>query len=261
MQDSFSYNVFEFSDGHFNETSITAIQEIPLTIYLNEQVVVTLLCTGKDPVALVVGFLKADGLLTDRKELKDVRIEQKSDRIVARVFSTYGLSSQMVQRTITSGCGKGTGFDRVTKEIKHLTITSGLKVGPDDLFQLMEELNKRSTLYRATGGCHNAALAGPDRLLIFYEDLGRHNAIDMIQGKCFLDDINTNDKLIVTTGRISSEILIKAIRLGVPVLASRSAATRFAIDLAREVNMTLVGYVRGQRMVVYNHAGRIKGVS
>jgi FdhD protein len=262
MQDSFSYNVFEFSDGHFNETSITAIQEIPLTIYLNEQEVVTLLCTGKDPVALAVGFLKADGLLNDRKELKDVRIEQVSDRIVAHVLSTYGpVSSQMVQRTITSGCGKGTGFDRVTEEIKHLTITSGLKVGPDDLFQLMEELNKRSTLYRATGGCHNAALAGTDRLLIFYEDLGRHNAIDMIQGKCFLDDINTNDKLIVTTGRISSEILIKAIRLGVPVLASRSAATRFAIDLAREVNMTLVGYVRGQRMVVYNHAGRIKGVS
>jgi FdhD protein len=96
--------------------------------------------------------------------------------------------------------------------------------------------------------------------MIFYEDLGRHNAIDMIQGKTLLEDIHTNDKLIVTTGRITSEILIKVIRIGVPMLASRSAATRLAIDLARKTNITLIGYVRGQRMTVYNHAQRIKGL-
>jgi FdhD protein len=96
--------------------------------------------------------------------------------------------------------------------------------------------------------------------MIFYEDLGRHNAIDMIQGKTFLEDIHTNDKLIVTTGRIAFEILIKAIRIGVSILVSRSAATRLAIDLARKTNMTLIGYVRGRRMTVYNHAGRIKGL-
>ena len=261
MQDSFSYNVFEFSDGRFNETSITAIQEIPLTIYLNEHEVVTLLCTGKDPPSLAVGLLKSDGLLTDRKELKELQIEKESDRIVAHVFTTHDpFSSHGMRLSITSGCGKGTNFAQNMAEVNHVFLTSDIKISPEALFSLMEALNKRSKLYKATGGCHNAALSVSDRLLIFYEDLGRHNAIDMIQGKTFLEDIYTNDKLIVTTGRISSEILIKAIRIGVPILVSRSAATRFAIDLARKTNMTLIGYVRGERMTVYNHAGRIKGL-
>lgn len=261
MQDSFSYNVFEFANGHFDETSITAIQEIPLTIYLNEQEVVTLLCTGKDPASLAVGFLKSDGLLADRKELKALQIENESDRIVAHVFTTHDpFASHRMRLSITSGCGKGTNFDQNMAEISHISITSDVKISPEELFSLMEALNKRSRLYRTTGGCHNAALSVPDHLMIFYEDLGRHNAIDMIQGKTFLEDIHTNDKLIVTTGRIASEILIKAIRIGVPILVSRSAATRLAIDLARKTNMTLIGYVRGQRMTVYNHAGRIKGL-
>lgn len=262
MRDSFSYNVFKWSDGRFAETAIKAVQEIPLTIYLNRHEVVTLLCTGKDPLALAVGFLKADGLLTDYKEFKDVRIEERPDRIMAHVFTAHDpFSEHRLRRSITSGCGKGTNFDRIVEDIKHSTITSDIKVSPEQLFCLMDELNKRSKLYMATGGCHNAALSAPDCLLIFYEDLGRHNAIDMIQGKCFLNNITTHDKLIVTTGRIASEILIKAVRIGVPILASGSAATRFSIDLAREVNMTLIGYVRGQGMVVYNHGGRIKGLS
>lgn len=261
MQDSFSYNVFEFADGCFKKTSITAIQEIPLTIYLNKQEVVTLLCTGKDPTSLAVGFLKSDGLLTDRKELKDVQIGKESDRIMAHVFTTHDpFASHRMRRTITSGCGHGTNFAQNMEEISHVSIRSDIRIAPEELFSLMDELNKRSNLYRATGGCHNAALAVSDRLMIFYEDLGRHNAIDMIQGKTLLEDIHTNDKLIVTTGRITSEILIKTIRIGVPILVSRSAATRLAIDLAHKTNMTLIGYVRGQRMTVYNHAGRIKGL-
>lgn len=261
MQDSFSYNVFEFADGHFVEAAITAIQEIPLTIYLNEQEVVTLLCTGKDPASLAVGFLKSDGLLTDRKDLEEVQIEQESNRLIARVSTTQTPSAKhRINRVITSGCGKGTNFAWNMAEIGHVSIMSNIKISPEELFSLMEALNKRSELYRATGGCHNAALSASDHLILFYEDLGRHNAIDMIQGKTFLEDIHTSDKLIVTTGRIASEILIKAIRIGVPILVSRSAATRLAIDLARKTNMTLIGYVRGRRMIVYNHAGRINGL-
>jgi FdhD protein len=261
MLDSFSYNIFEFSDGHFNETLLTAIQEIPLTIYLNEKEVVTLLCTGKDLTSLAVGFLKSDGLLTDRKELKALQIKKEPDRIIAHVFTTHDpFASHRMRLSITSGCGQGTNFAQNMAEISHVSITSDIRISPEELCSLMEGLNKRSKLYRATGGCHNAALSDSDHLIIFCEDLGRHNAIDMIQGKAFLEDIYTNDKLIVTTGRITSEILIKAIRIGVPILVSRSAATRLAIDLARKTNMTLIGYVRGQRMTVYNHAGRIKGL-
>ena len=126
--------------------------------------------------------------------------------------------------------------------------------------RLAGELDERSSLYRVTGGCHNACLATSEKILIFREDIGRHNAIDMICGQCFLDDISTEDKLIVSTGCIASEILLKAMRLGVPILVSMSAATRFSIDLARRTNMTLIGQVRKGRMIVYNQAGRIAGL-
>lgn len=131
---------------------------------------------------------------------------------------------------------------------------------PQQIKQLASELNERSTLYRITRGCHNASLATPEKILIFREDIGRHNAIDMICGECFLNSITTKDKLIVTTGRIASEILLKAVRLGVTILVSGSAATRLAIDLARKVDITLVGQVRQDRMIIYNSGGRIAGL-
>ena len=139
-------------------------------------------------------------------------------------------------------------------------VTAKLRVTPQQILRLSAELDERSALYRATGGCHNASLATPEEILIFREDIGRHNAIDMICGECFLESIATDDKLVVCTGRIASEILLKTIRLGAPILVSRAAATRFSIDLARRTNMTLVGRARKESMVIYNHAGRIEGL-
>jgi FdhD protein len=261
MKDAFTYGVTEFKGGRFQETRVKAIQEVPLTVYLNGHEVVTLMCTGKSPKFLAVGFLKSDGLVTDLKQLKGVQVEEEPERLRVNVETSQdSFKPQYLERTITSGCGKGTNFERNVEIITSTTITAKLAVTPGQILRLADELDERSTLYRATGGCHNACLATSEKILIFREDIGRHNAIDMICGQCFLDDIPTEDKLIVTTGRIASEILLKAMRLGVPILVSMSAATRFSIDLARRTNMTLIGQVRQGRMVVYNQAGRIAGL-
>jgi FdhD protein len=261
MKDAFSYDVVKFSEGSFREAELTAIQEVPLTIYLNGDEVVTLLCTGKYPKFLAVGFLKSDGLVTELSQLRDIQVKEEPDRIIVRVETLHSpLELQRLERSITSGCGKGTNFTRNVETISSATVMAKLSVTPEQLFRLAAELDERSTLYRATGGCHNASLATSEGILIFREDIGRHNAIDMICGECFLDNVPTEDKLIVTTGRIASEILLKVMRLGVPILVSGSAATRFSIDLARRTNMTLIGRVRQGHMVVYNHGGRIAGL-
>jgi len=261
VKDALTYGVAEFIEGRFQETEVIAIQEVPLTIYLNGHEVVTLLCTGKYTKFLALGFLKSDGLITDRNQLKGMRVEEEPERLMVHIETSHDpFESQRLKRSITSGCGKGTNFERNVETIASKTVTAKLTVTPEQILQLAAELQERSTLYRATRGCHNALLATPEEILIFREDIGRHNAIDMICGECFLDNIPTEDKLIVSTGRIASEILLKVIRLGVPILVSGSAATRFSIDLARRTNMTLVGQVREERMVVYNHGGRIAGL-
>jgi FdhD protein len=261
MKDAFTYDVSEFSGGKFRGTQVTAIQEVPLTISLNGKEIVTLLCTGKNPKYLAVGFLKSEGLITAHEQLKTADVEEEADRLHVWIETTHDpFENRRMGRCITSGCGKGTNFQRNLETIALTTVAAELRVTPEQIIRLSAELDKRSTLYRATGGCHNASLATPERILLFREDIGRHNAIDMICGECFLERIPTDDKLIVCTGRIASEILLKTMRLGVPVLVSRAAATRFSIDLARRTNMTLVGRARNERMIVYNHGGRIKGL-
>ncbi len=261
MKEAATYGVLEFSEGHFQKTEVTAIQEVPLTICLNGREVVTLLCMGKAPRFLAVGFLKSDGLITDLRQLEDVQVEEKPERIVVRVQTSHDpFQRQRLERSITSGCGKGTSFTRNVETVASTTVTIKLTVTPEQILRLADELEGRSALYRVTGGCHNASLATPEGILIFREDIGRHNAIDMICGECLLEDIPTEDKLIVSTGRIASEILLKVMRMGVPILVSRSAATRFSIDLAQRTNMTLIGWARQGRMVIYNHGGRIVGL-
>ncbi len=261
MKDAVTYDVAEYTEGRFQEAQVTAIQEVPLTIYLNGYEVVTLLCTGKYPEYLAVGFLKSDGLVTDLMQLKDTKVQHLPDRLKVFVQTAHDpFSTQPLARSITSGCGKGTNFEKNVETIAAVKVSARLKVSPQQVLRLAGALQERSTLYLATRGCHNASLATPDKILIFREDIGRHNAIDMICGQCFLEGIATEDKLIVTTGRIASEILLKVIRLGVSILVSGSAATRFSVDLARKTNMTLIGLVERGRMVVYNSGGRISGI-
>jgi FdhD protein len=136
-------------------------------------------------------------------------------------------------------------------------LNSDVRVRPEQILALAEELHHRSALYGRTRGCHNSSLCTPDEMLLFREDIGRHNAIDMICGECFLNNISVDDKMIVTTGRVASEILLKVVRIGIPVLVSTAVATSFTVELARQTGITLVGNVREGRFWVYNDKGRV----
>lgn len=261
MDDSFNYTVKEYSGGEFKEKKIKSILEIPLTINLNGREVVTLLTTARYPDYLAVGFLKSDAYISSRKQITDLKITQYADRIIADVSTSHDpWKGRVLEYSITSGCGKGTNFGRNVSTISKRTINSELTVTPKQILTHANELHSRSTLYTKTRGCHNSSLCTPEEMLYFREDIGRHNAIDMIVGQCFLENVPTDGKMIVSTGRVASEILLKAVRIGVPVLASTAVATSFSVELARKIGITLIGNISKDSFWVYNDQGRISGL-
>lgn len=254
--------VWEYRESRFDTATVNAIREVPLTIVLNGREVVTLLCTGKHPRHLALGFLKSDAFVQHLDEVLDVDVVDHGDRQVARV-EVHGdpWAGRVLSRSVTSGCGKGTNFERnvATVSRRRLGEDLSLRVAPAEILRLVAELHDRSTLYRATRGCHNASLCGPEGMLLFREDIGRHNAIDMIVGHCFERGEPMGDKFIVSTGRVASEILLKVVRMGIPMLVSTAVATSFSVNLARRTGVTLVGNAGSGSFWVYNDPGRIQG--
>ncbi|MCJ2164538.1 MULTISPECIES: formate dehydrogenase accessory sulfurtransferase FdhD [unclassified Pseudodesulfovibrio] len=257
--DSHDYEIYEYK-GRFARTPIKSIQEVPLTIMLNGREVVTLLCTAKHPEYLAIGFLKSDAFLSSPAQITDLTVRDEGDRLVAEVETCHDpWKDRVMERSITSGCGKGTNFGRNVATVSKRFLGGDIKVTPEQILAHAKELHERSTLYNATRGCHNSSLCTPDQMLLFREDIGRHNAIDMICGQCFLDDVAVDDKMIVSTGRIASEILLKVVRIGIPILASTAVATSFSVELARKTGITLIGNIKDDSFWVYNDCGRIIG--
>ncbi|MDF1526078.1 MAG: formate dehydrogenase accessory sulfurtransferase FdhD [bacterium] len=243
-------------DAQNEERSI--VQEVPLTVFLNGKELITLLTTGDANGELAVGFLLSEGFLQNKEDLKSIRVDDEAGTVEIELSGDLDLTEKLWgKRTVTSGCGKGATFYHVLDSIQAKPVTSELTVSPGQVYGLMKELNRLSDLYRETRGVHNSALADGEEVLVFRDDIGRHNAVDKIRGACFLEDIPLGDKSLVTTGRMSSEIVVKVAKMGVPILISRSAPTSLALDLAERIGLTLIGYVRGNKMTVYTGAQRV----
>ena len=257
--ESYDYEIHEYRGG-FAKKAIKSIREVPLTIIINGREVVTLLCTARHPEYLAVGFLKSDAFIASPDQITDMTVRDEGDRLIADVEVCHDpWKDRVMERSITSGCGKGTNFGRNVSTISKRRVGGDVRVTPEQILSLVNELHDRSTLYNVTRGCHNSSLCTPEEMLLFREDIGRHNAIDMICGQCFLDNVPVDDKMIVSTGRIASEILLKVVRIGVPILVSTAVATSFSVELARKTGITLVGNVKGDSFWVYNDKGRIIG--
>ncbi|MEW5768505.1 MAG: formate dehydrogenase accessory sulfurtransferase FdhD [bacterium] len=240
------------------ETSDTVVTEVPLTIILGEKQLVTLLCTPEFLKELVVGFLVSEGFLTERDKLKGVKIDDKGIATV-EINDIPPLTEDLfLKRTISSGCGQGTIFYHPLDALACDKVSSEVKIKGDIIDRWMSELRERSILYQSTGGAHTCALCHPQEgIVILTEDIGRHNALDKIIGYAFLNDISFEDKVIVTTGRLSSEILLKAAKQRLSVVISRGAPTDLAIELADKLGVTVIGFARGRRINVYSHPARI----
>jgi FdhD protein len=247
-------------EGHGIERSQWLIKEQPVTLYLNGREIVTLLCAGHHLDELAAGFFYAEGFLEKAADLESLEVNEAEGKVNLRIRADDSLTERLWQkRTVTSGCGKGSLFYYSLDALLSRPIAgSTMRVSASGVLDRVEDLNRLSDTYRRTHGVHNSAVADEDRILLFRDDIGRHNAVDMIVGHFFLKDVSLEDKLLITTGRLTSEILIKAAKVGIPILVSRNTATSLAVELARSLNVTLIGYARGGRFTVYTGEERIK---
>ncbi len=233
--------------------------ESPVTIFVNDIELATLVCTPEYLEELAAGFLFSDGLINSPKEIKSIKIHPEDGLIWVDTHQPIPAAENFLKRYITTCCGKGRPSFYFINDAQTISPIDNetLSLTPGQVQKLISAMEERSVLFQITGGAHGAALCNPENLLAFYEDIGRHNAVDKITGYCLLNGINLKDKALAITGRISSEILIKTARIGISIIISRSAPTDLAVALAEELGVTLVGFARGERLNVYTHHERI----
>lgn len=224
--------------------------EMALAISVNRQELVTILCTPTKLNYLVLGFLYAEGIISGINEVASMRVCE--DESLADVMLSNPEYELPKHRTLTSGCGGGATF-----QTQGQRVDSELVVPPREVLSLMKKLQEQMELYRLCGGVHASALADTKNLLAVAEDIGRHNTLDKIQGECLSRELPTRDRLLLSTGRLSSEMLVKAAKMQVPVVVSRHSTTESAVSLARDLGITLVGQARGGRLSVYSHPERL----
>ncbi len=232
-------------------------REFPLTIIINDRELVTLLCSPTDFQYLAIGFLSSEGFIQSSDEIKKLIVDEQRGIIHIDITGNEKNNEETFKRFISSGCGKGASFYHAA-DIGYDRLKSNLTVSSSEIFSLVKEFQNRSQNYRATGGVHSAALCDTKSIIIFNEDIGRHNAVDKVFGQCLQEKIPTENHMIITSGRISSEIVLKVMKKNIPVLISKSAPTDLAVKLANDTGITLIGFVRGERMNVYSHDWRVK---
>jgi FdhD protein len=246
-------------DATVEEPGVVAVER-PLTIVLDEQELVTLLCSPSDMDFLAAGYLFAEGFIEDRKEIKRLIVDR--ERGVVRVFTQGGTGQDrqvLFRRLITSACGRGAAFYSAADAARPARVSSRTAVTPSVICSLVDEFNMRSFLFEATGGVHSAALADADHIIVRNDDLGRHNAIDKVFGECIMKGMTTEGRVVISSGRVPSEMVLKAARGKVPILVSLGATTDLGVRLADDLGVTLVGFARGKKMTVYSNRWRVRG--
>lgn len=232
-------------------------RETPLTVYLNDEELVTLLCTLEYSDELAVGFLHSEGFLKSRDDIIEIKSNPELGSVHVKSKRTAAIAKEtFLKRYITTGCGKGSTFYHLSDAVCQ-PVSDGFRVKSEEIFNLMTQAQRMSELFKETGGVHSSAICTREKILFFREDVGRHNTVDKLAGRCLLDNISLDDKILITTGRISSEILIKTAKMGIPLLASRSAPTDLAVKHAQDLGITIAAFVRNQRMNVYSYPERV----
>lgn len=250
--------IIKYHNQNFTECFDRMATEFPLTLYVNRQEFATIVCSPTHLEELVLGFLASEGVIRRRADLEAVHLDDSKGFCHITLAQQTPLdNSHYSKRMISSCCGKSREFyfvsDAATSKVSmtNKTITAG------DVIRLMAQLQDSSTNFKQTGGLHNAAISDGEAFYLHRSDIGRHNALDKLYGYCINEQITIRDKVLIFSGRISSEILIKASKIGVGILLSKSAPTDLAIKLAHDLNMTAVGFIRNDSFNIYSHPERI----
>ncbi|SHI95945.1 FdhD protein [Shimia gijangensis] len=240
--------------GAAAETSV--VEERPLTIFLNSREIVTAMTIGDYPEYLALGFLRNQGMLSDADVVTGIDFDEELETVVVRTAKETDHEDKLKKKTRTSGCAVGTVFGDMMEGLEGLTLPP-TQARTSDLYALAHKINRTPSLYLEAGAIHGSVLCQGDRPLVYMEDVGRHNAVDKIAGWMFDTKTEAADKVLYTTGRLTSEMVIKTALMGIPVLASRSGFTAWGVEIAQKVGLTLIGRMRGQRFICLSGEDRL----
>lgn len=235
-------------DQNGEASDISVVEERPLTIFLNSQEIVTAMTIGDYPEYLALGFLRNQRMLLDGDEVTRVDYDEDLEAVVVRTAVETSHEEKLKKKTRTSGCAVGTVFGDMMEGLEDVQLPQA-EVRTSWLYTLAHKINRTPSLYLEAGAIHGTVLCQQDRPLVYMEDVGRHNAVDKIAGWMLSEQAAAADKILYTTGRLTSEMVIKTAMMGIPVLASRSGFTAWGVEIAREVGLTLIGRMRGQRFI------------
>ncbi|MDE0851173.1 formate dehydrogenase accessory sulfurtransferase FdhD [Yoonia sp.] len=227
---------------------LRVVEERPLTIFLNAREIVTAMTIGDYPEYLALGFLKNQGMLADSEDITGVDYDEELETVVVRTASATTFEDKLQKKTRTSGCAVGTVFGDMMDGLAQVTLPD-TPVKTSDLYALAAHINRTPSLYLNAGAIHGTVLCHANQPLVYMEDVGRHNAVDKIAGWMLSENITATDKILYTTGRLTSEMVIKTALMGIPTLASRSGFTAWGVEIANQVGLTLIGRMKGQRFV------------
>jgi FdhD protein len=242
-------------EGNRVETAVVA--ERPLTLFLNAREIVTMMTIGDRPDLLAVGYLLNQNMLRADDEITAVEYDEDIATVVVRTKRQTDFEEKLKKKIQTSGCAQGTVFGDLMEDFDKVKLNDNAKIHTSWLYQLTKAINTQPSLYLKAGAIHGCVLCQQDRPLIYMEDVGRHNAVDKIAGYMFLNKIAADDKSFYTTGRLTSEMVIKTVKMGIPILISRSGFTAWGVELAARAGLTLIGRARGKRFVALAGLDRI----
>ena len=240
--------------GQSTETSV--IEERPLTIYLNAQEIVTAMTIGDYPEHLAVGFLKNQGMLKSDDVIEVVEYDEELEVVVVRTERESNYEEKLSKKTRTSGCAVGTVFGDIMEGVDQVKLAA-TPVHTSWIYHLSHLINRTPSLYLETGAIHGTILCEKDKPLVYMEDVGRHNAVDKISGWMYLEAVAPDNKIMYTTGRLTSEMVIKTALMEIPVLVSRSGFTAWGVDIAKQVGLTLIGRMRGRKFICLSGEERL----
>ena len=247
--------------GATRETAIAG--EHPLTLYVDKREILTLMTLGAAPEALAIGYLRNQRLLDRIEDIVSVQVDWETNAVAVNTRNGLrDLEAKTAKRTTTSGCGQGTVFGDLMDEIDTVRLPADARLTRATLYALLDRVRLHETIYKQAGAVHGCALAsnedGVSEILYFVEDVGRHNAVDAIAGQMWLDRVDGGDKIFYTTGRLTSEMVIKAAQMGIPFLVSRSGLTQMGYDIAQKVGMTMIGRATGKHFLLFTGGERFR---
>jgi FdhD protein len=236
---------------------LPVVKEIPLTIYLNKQEIVTAMTLGDMPDLLAVGYLLNQNMLKRDDVISGIDYDEELQVVIVRTERKTNYEKKMEKKIRTSGCAVGTVYGDIMDDFSSVNLDKKTKIKTSWIYTISKKVNTRPSLYLKAGALHGCVLCKKDSPLIYVEDVGRHNAVDKIAGWMFLNKENANDKIFYTTGRLTSEMVIKTVQMGIPILISRSGFTESGVKLARQAGLTLIGRAKGKRMIIANGVDRV----